>query len=144
MAWWWPHETYADLLLIRPLGTNFIEIFIRNFTFFHWRTCLWKCWLQNGKHFVQALTHWGQGMHICVSKLTIIGSDNGLLLGQCQAFIWTNIVKIVNWTLGNKLQGNLNQNLNIFIQKNAFENVVWKMAAILSGPQCVNVLNDLY
>ena len=26
----------------------------------------------------------------------------------------------------------------IFIQENVFENVVWNMAAILSGPQCVN------
>ena len=25
-----------------------------------------------------------------------------------------------------------------FIQENAFENVIWKMAAILSRPQCVN------
>ena len=24
------------------------------------------------------LTHWGRGTHICISKLTIIGSDNGL------------------------------------------------------------------
>ena len=45
---------------------------------------------------------------------------------------------ILNWTLGNKLQWNLNRNLNIFIQENAFENVVWKMATILSRPQCVN------
>ena len=29
-------------------------------------------------------------MHICISKLTSIGSDNGLLPGQCQAIIWTN------------------------------------------------------
>ena len=28
--------------------------------------------------------------HICVSKLTIIGSDNGLLPGRRQAIIWTN------------------------------------------------------
>ena len=27
---------------------------------------------------------------------------------------------------------------NNFIDKNAFENAVWKMAAILSWPQCVN------
>ena len=26
----------------------------------------------------------------CVSKLTIIDSDNGLLCGPCQAIIWTN------------------------------------------------------
>ena len=45
---------------------------------------------------------------------------------------------IVNWTLGNKLRWNLNQNLNIMIQENAFENIIWKMAAILSWPQCVN------
>ena len=31
----------------------------------------------------------------------------------------------------------------IFIQENAYENVVWKMAAILSRPQCVNRLHEL-
>ena len=36
------------------------------------------------------LTHWGQVTHICVGKLTIIGSDNGLSLRWCQAIIWTN------------------------------------------------------
>ena len=43
---------------------------------------------------------------------------------------------IVNRTLGNKLRWNLNQNSYIFIQQNAFENVVWKMVANLSWPQC--------
>ena len=28
--------------------------------------------------------------HICVSKLTIIGSDNGLSPGRRQTIIWTN------------------------------------------------------
>ena len=32
---------------------------------------------------------------------------------------------------------NFSQNRTIFIKENAFENVVWKMAAILSRPQCV-------
>ena len=36
------------------------------------------------------LTHRGRMTHKCVSKLTIIGSDNGLLPGRCQATIWTN------------------------------------------------------
>ena len=44
---------------------------------------------------------------------------------------------IVNWTLRNKLRWNLNQNLCIFIQENALENVLWKIAVILSQPQCV-------
>ena len=35
-------------------------------------------------------THWGRVTHICVSKLTIIDSDNGLSPGRRQAIIWTN------------------------------------------------------
>ena len=36
------------------------------------------------------LTHWGWVTHICVSKLTIIGSDNGLLPGKRHTIIWAN------------------------------------------------------
>ena len=36
------------------------------------------------------LTHWGRVTHICVNKLTIIGSDNGLAPGRHQTIIWTN------------------------------------------------------
>ena len=36
------------------------------------------------------LTHWGGVTHICVGKLTIIGSDNGLASVRRQAIIWTN------------------------------------------------------
>ena len=36
------------------------------------------------------LTHWGQVAHICVGKLIIIGSDNGLSPERRQAIIWTN------------------------------------------------------
>ena len=48
-------------------------------------------------------------------------------------------MSIINQTLGNKLQWNLNRNWYNFIHKNAFQNVVWKMATILSWPQCANV-----
>ena len=44
---------------------------------------------------------------------------------------------IVNWIPRNKLQWNFDRNSYIFHQENPFENVVWKMAAILSRPQCV-------
>ena len=37
-----------------------------------------------------ALTHWGRVTHICVNKLTIIGSDNGLSPDRRQVIIWTN------------------------------------------------------
>ena len=85
-------------------------------------------------------THRGRVTHICVCNLTIIGSDNGLsapshYLNQC----WNT----VNWTPSNKLQWNVNRNSYIFIQENPFENVVCKMAAILSRPQCV-ILSDTF
>ena len=47
-----------------------------------------------------ALTHWGRVTHICVSKLTIIGSDNGLSPGRRQAIIWTNAGKLLIRPLG--------------------------------------------
>ena len=37
---------------------------------------------------------------ICVSKLTIIGSDNGLSCGRRQAIIWTNAAVLLIRTLG--------------------------------------------
>ena len=46
------------------------------------------------------LTHWGRVMHICVSKLTIIGSDNGLSPGRRQAIIWTNAEILLIGPLG--------------------------------------------
>ena len=39
---------------------------------------------------IEHLTHWGRVTHICVSKLTINGSDNGLSPSRRQAIIWTN------------------------------------------------------
>ena len=36
------------------------------------------------------LAHWGRVTYICVSKLTIISSDNGSSTGRRQAIIWTN------------------------------------------------------
>ena len=44
---------------------------------------------------------------------------------------------IANWTPRNKLQWNLNWNSYIFIQENAFQNVIRKMVAILSWSHCV-------
>ena len=56
---------------------------------------------------------------------------------------------IVNFNLRCKFQWNVDQFLYIFIQENAFENVVCEIAAILSRPQCVNtskviVVDDSY
>ena len=76
---------------------------------------------------------------MCIDKLTIIVSDNGLLPGQHQAIIWVNAGILLVGHLGTNLW-NVNRNFYRFIQENAFENIVGKMAAILSQPQCVNGL----
>ena len=75
--------------------------------------------------------------HICLSKLTIISSYNGLSPGRRQAIIWTNDGILLIGPPEKKLLWIFNRNLYIFIQENAFEYVVLKMAAILSRPQCV-------
>ena len=49
-------------------------------------------------------THLGQVTHICISKLTITGSDNGLSSGPHQATIWTNAGILLNGPMGTKLR----------------------------------------
>ena len=71
-----------------------------------------------------SLTNWGWVMHKCISRLTIIGSDNGLLPDRCQAIIWKKCWNITDWTLGNTLQWNLNKNSYIVIQEKALKNVI--------------------
>ena len=44
------------------------------------------CWVTCPFTFV-SLTHWGRVTHICVSKLSILGSDNGLAPTRRQAII---------------------------------------------------------
>ena len=63
-------------------------------------------------HQFYPLTHWGRLAHIWVSNLNIIGSDNGLLPGQCQALIWTN-----TGIFRNIPQRNFNINSNILIHE---------------------------
>ena len=46
------------------------------------------------------LTHWDRVMHICISNLTIIGSDNGLVPGWHQAIILTSAGVLLIQTSG--------------------------------------------
>ena len=86
---------------------------------------------------VHRLTHWCQVMHICVGNLIIIGSDNGLSPGRRQAIIWTNAGILLIGPLGTNFSEILIGISNIFIQENAFENVVCELASICLG---LNVL----
>ena len=46
------------------------------------------------------LTHWGWVMHIFVRNVNIIGSDNDLAPGWCQAINWINDGILLIWTSG--------------------------------------------
>ena len=91
------------------------------------------------REWLSLLTHWGRVTHICVSKLIIIGSDNGLSPDRRQAIIWTNAGILFIGTLRTNFSVILIEISNIFIQEKAFESVVFETVAILSR---LNVLND--
>ena len=91
--------------------------------------------LQNGRHFVLAslvLTH------ICVSKLTILGSDNGLSPGRRQAIISTNAGMLLIGPLGTNLIEIL-----ITIQTFSFKKMHLKMLSAKWCPYSLNVFNVL-
>ena len=74
---------FRSFSLILEIGTEemtaFVSILRTNFTS-----------LMPDKKVRVELTHWARVTHICVGKLTIIGSDNGLSPGRRQAIICTN------------------------------------------------------
>ena len=50
--------------------------------------------------YTQLAVNWGRTTHICIIKQPIIGSDNGMSPGWCQAIIWTNDGLLLNGPLG--------------------------------------------
>ena len=84
--------------------------------------------------YVVSLTHWGRVMHICIGKLTIIGSDNGLLPGRPQAIIWTN----AGILLIGPLETNFSEIL-IEIHTFTFKKMHLKMASVKWHPFCLGL-----
>ena len=83
------------------------------------------------------LTHWGRVTHICVSKLTIIGSGNGLSPGRRQAIIWTNAGILLIRPLGT----NFNE-ISIEILTFSFMKMRLKVSSAKWRPFCLG-LNEL-
>ena len=124
-----------DLLSIGPSGTNFSEIAIKIETFsfkkMHLNLLPAKCRpFCSGLNVLMVLYQWDETpllRHWFRQWLVAWPAPRHYLnLNQC----WN----IVNWTLRNKLLWRLNWNSYIFMQENAFENVVWKMAACCTDP----------
>ena len=86
------------------------------------------------REYQYSLTHWGRVTHICVSNLTVIGSENGLSPDRRQAIIWTNAVILIIGRLGTNFYEILSE-IHTF-------SFIWKcrlkMALVLSRSQCVN------
>ena len=84
------------------------------------------------------LTHWGRVTHICVSKLTNIGSANGLSPGRRQAIIWTNDGILLIWTLGTNFVEVLSE-----FHAYSFKKMYFKMSSAKWRPFSLglNVLN---
>ena len=61
---------------------------------------------------------------ICVGKLIIIGSDNGLSPGRRQAIIWTNAGILLIWPLGTNFS-----EISIDIQTFSFKKIHFKMSS---------------
>ena len=72
--------------------------------------------------------------HICVSKLTIIGSDNGLSPGRRQAIIWTDAGILLIGPLGTNVS-------EIFIEINTFplKKMHLKMSSVKGRPSCLGL-----
>ena len=79
--------------------------------------------------------------HICVVKLIIIGSDNGLSLGRRQAIIWTNTGILLIGPLGTNFS-----EIFIGIHTFSFKKILLKMSSAKLRPFCLglNVLNKTH
>ena len=86
------------------------------------------------------LTHWGRVTHICVSTLTIIGSDNGLLSDRRQAIISTKAGLLLTGPLGRNFSENLIEILTF-----PFTKMRLKVSSAKQRPFCLglNVLRVL-
>ena len=83
------------------------------------------------------LTHWGRVTHICIDKLTIIGSDNGLSPGRRQAIIWTNVGILLIGTLRTNFSEILSE-----IHTFSFKKMHLKISSAKWRPFCLG-LNEL-
>ena len=90
---------------------------------------------------INHLTHWGRVTHICVSKLTIIGSDNGLSPDRRQAIIWTNAGLLLIGPLGTNFSEILIKILTFSVKKMRL-----KVSSAKRRPFCLglNVLTSVW
>ena len=83
---------------------------------------------------IYRLTHRGRATHICISKLTIIGSDNGLSPDRRQAIIWTNAGLLLIGPLGTNFSEILIEILTF-----SFKKMRMKVSSAKRRPFCLGL-----
>ena len=84
-------------------------------------------------------TYWGRMTHICVGKLTIIGSDNGLSPSRHQAIILTNAGILLIRPLGTNFS-----EISIGIQTFSFKKMRLKVSSAKWRPSCLGLNVIMY
>ena len=124
----WTNSLFVDDLRCRDAHVLYLQfIFIKPLCKVHY--CIASC---DGRCLgARPLTHWGRVTHICVSKLTTIGSDNGLSPGRRQAIIWTNARILFIWHFWTNFS-----EISIEIYTFSFKKIHLKMSSAKWRPFC--------
>ena len=120
--------SYVQFILASNFNCEWISKFMLHFT---------GMWL----HIHDRITLWGRVTHICVSKLTTLGSDNGLSPGRRQAIIWTSAVLLLIGHLGTNLREIFIEIHTFLFKKIHFQILSGKWRPICRGP---NVLRSIH
>ena len=105
---------------IHDFAPHFTTVDVITYSCSDWSSTMW--------------THWGRVTHICVSKLTIIASDNGLSPGRRQAIIWTSAGLLSIGPLGTKFS-----EIVIEIHTFSFKKMPLKMSSGKWRPFCLGL-----
>ena len=134
---WWPGDSRSQGISSHGMELVIADCFslstrgIQTFAWGHGN--LGRAWL-HARVRSAVLTHWGRVTHICVSKLSTIGSDNGLSPERHQAIIWNNAGILLIWTLGTKFN-------EILIESHtfSFKNIHLKISSGKWRPFCLGL-----
>ena len=150
--WYFPSKSYGPVKQAWLWHTSVFYLckyFVHDWCYSHmqWYQWVWNVinnfefylWVSHNLDFqwitiIRTLTHWGWMKHICGSKLIIIVSDNGLLLGRCQAILWTN-----DRILSTKPLGTYFREILIKIHTFPFKKIYLKMLSVKLWPFCLSL-----
>ena len=130
---YWCRATYVCSTLINHITRSgtFLQQWTRSL-YYHWYIVIGSETEWGSSHW--HLYDWSRVTHICVGKLIILGSDNGLSPGRRQAIIWTNAGILLI-----ELSGTNFSEILIGIQTLSFKEMHFKMSSEKWHPICLGL-----